>query len=48
VLDVHRLGAAFVAGLVLGKRVSAVAIRDGRPFLLVDEDWEEFPLDIAR
>ena len=35
VLDVHRLGAAFIAGLVLGKRPSAVAVRDGRPHLLV-------------
>jgi voltage-gated potassium channel Kch len=48
VLDVHRLGAAFIAGLVLGKRPAAVAVRDGRPHLLVGEDWEEFPLEIAR
>ena len=48
VLDVHRLGAAFIAGLVLGKDVSAVAVRDGRAHLLVDDDWEEFPLEIAR
>ena len=49
VLDVHRLGAAFIAGLVLGKQASAVAVRDGRPQLLVgDDDWEEFPLEIAR
>ena len=48
VLDVHRLGAAFIAGLALGKDARSVAVRDGRPYLLVDEDWEEFPLDIAR
>ena len=48
VLDVHRLGAAFIAGLALGKDARGVAVRDGRPYLLVDEDWEEFPLDIAR
>jgi len=48
VLDVHRLGAAYIAGLALGKDARGVAVRDGRPYLLVDEDWEEFPLDIAR
>jgi voltage-gated potassium channel Kch len=48
VLDVHRLGAAFIAGLVLGKDVTAVAVRDGRAHLLVGDDWEEFPLEIAR
>jgi Trk K+ transport system NAD-binding subunit len=48
VVDVHRLAAVFLAGLVLGRAPSAVAVRDGRPFLLVGDDWEEFPLDIAR
>ena len=48
VVDVHRLAAAFIAGLVLGRDPSAVAVRDRRPFLLVGDDWEEFPLDIAR
>jgi voltage-gated potassium channel Kch len=49
VLDVHRLGAAFIAGLALGKPVEAVAVRDGRPQLaLADGSWEEFPLDVAR
>jgi voltage-gated potassium channel Kch len=49
VLDVHRLAAAFIAGLVLGKQASAVAVRDGRPQLLLGEErWEEFPLEIAR
>ena len=49
VLDVHRLGAAFIAGLALGKdasggrgprRPAAAAARRG--------SWEEFPLEIAR
>ena len=49
VLDVHRLGAAFIAGLALGKDVEGVAIRDGRPQLaLGGGGWEEFPLEIAR
>ncbi len=33
VLDVHRLGAAYIAGLALGKDAEAVAIRNGRPQL---------------
>ena len=33
VLDVHRLGAVFIAGLALGKASRRVAIRDGRPQL---------------
>jgi Trk K+ transport system NAD-binding subunit len=49
VLDVHRLAAAFIAGLALGKAVEAVAVRDGRPQLLLEEgSWEEFPLEVAR
>ena len=48
-LDVHRLGAAFIAGLVLGKDASAVAVRDGRPQLLLDDgSWEEFPMDVFK
>ena len=35
VVDVHRLGAALIAGLALGKDAEAVAIRDGRPQLLL-------------
>jgi Trk K+ transport system NAD-binding subunit len=49
VVDVHRLGAAFIAGLCLGKDVSAVAIRDGRPHLLLsDREWEAFPMDVFK
>jgi Trk K+ transport system NAD-binding subunit len=49
VLDVHRLGAAYIAGLALGKDTVGVAVRDGRPQLaLRDGGWEEFPLEIAR
>ena len=49
VLDVHRLGAAYIAGLALGKDADAVAIRNGRPQLaLADGRWEEFPLEIAK
>jgi voltage-gated potassium channel Kch len=48
VLDVHRLGAAFIAGLALGIDTDGVAIRDGRPQLaLADGGWHEFPLNIA-
>ena len=36
VVDVHRLGAVFIAGLVLGRAPEAVAVRDGRPHLLQD------------
>jgi hypothetical protein len=49
VLDVHRLAAAYIAGLALGRDADAVAVRDGRPQLLLEDgQWEEFPLEIAR
>jgi voltage-gated potassium channel Kch len=49
VLDVHRLGAAYIAGLALGKDAVGVAVRDGRPQLaLRSGGWEEFPLEVAR
>jgi Trk K+ transport system NAD-binding subunit len=49
VVDVHRLGAAFLAGACLGKDVEAVAIREGRPqLLLADGAWEEFPMDVFK
>ena len=48
VVDVHRLGAVFIAGLVLGRGPEAVAVRDGCPHLLQDSGWEEFPLSLAR
>jgi hypothetical protein len=48
VVDVHRLGAAFIAGLCLGYDCSAVALRDGRPqLLLADGRWQEFPLTVG-
>ena len=49
VLDVHRLAAAYIAGIALGSDAEAVAVRDGRPQLLLqDGKWDEFPLEIAR
>ena len=49
VLDVHRLAAAYIAGIALGSDAEAVAVRDGRPQLLLqDGTWDEFPLEIAR
>ncbi|MDA0168827.1 NAD-binding protein [Solirubrobacter taibaiensis] len=48
VVDVHRLGAVFIAGLVLGRGPEAVAVRDGRPHLLQASGWEEYPLSLAR
>jgi Trk K+ transport system NAD-binding subunit len=49
VVDVHRLSAAYIAGLALGSDADAVAIRGQRPqLLLADGRWEEFPLEIAR
>jgi len=49
VVDVHRLSATYIAGLALGKDVDAVALRDGRPqLLLTGGRWEEFPLEIAK
>ena len=36
-------------GRCLGKEASAVAIRDGRPqLLLADGSWEEFPMDVFK
>ncbi|HEX6021996.1 MAG TPA: NAD-binding protein [Solirubrobacter sp.] len=48
-LDVHRLGAAYIAGVVLGADADAVALRAGHPELLLgDGRWQPFPLEIAR
>ncbi len=48
VIDVHRLGAAYIAGRCLGYDCSAVALRDGRPqLLLADGRWEEFGLTVG-
>jgi hypothetical protein len=49
VVDVHRLSAAYIAGLALGTDAEAVALRDGRPQLLLKGGrWQEFPLEIAK
>jgi Trk K+ transport system NAD-binding subunit len=49
VIDVHRLGAAFIAGVALGSDAEAVAVRDGKPALILpDGRHEEFPLEIAK
>ena len=48
VVDVHRLGAAFIAGLCLGYEPEAVAVRDGRPQLLLsDGRWLQFGLTVG-
>ena len=49
VVDVHRLGAAFIAGLCLGYEAREVAIRNGRPQLwLADGRWQEYPMEVFR
>ena len=49
VIDVHRLGAAYIAGVALGSDADAVAVREGTPELLLpDGGHEPFPLEIAK
>jgi voltage-gated potassium channel Kch len=48
VVDVHRLGAVFIAGLVLGRAPAAVAVRDGELHLLEPGGWAAYPLALAR
>jgi Trk K+ transport system NAD-binding subunit len=49
VVDVHRLGAAYIAGVALGSDADAVALRDGRAELLLPGgERETFPLEVAR
>ena len=49
VLDVHRLGAAYIAGVALGSDAEAVAVRDGsRRCSCPTARHEEFPLEIAK
>jgi Trk K+ transport system NAD-binding subunit len=49
VIDVHRLGAAFIAGVALGSDAEAVAVRGGKPALILpDGGHEQFPLEIAK
>ena len=49
VVDVHRLGAAYIAGVALGSDADAVALRDGRAeMLLPGGERETSPLEVAR
>ena len=49
VVDVHRLGAAYIAGVALGSDAGAVALRDGRAELLrPGGERETAPLEVAR
>ena len=49
VVDVHRLGAAYIAGVALGSDADSVALRDGTAELLLPGgERETSPLEIAR
>jgi Trk K+ transport system NAD-binding subunit len=49
VVDVHRLAAAYLAGVALGSDADSVALRDGRAELLLPGgERETAPLEIAR
>ena len=49
VVDVHRLGAAYIAGIALGSDADAVALREGRAELLrPGGERETAPLEVAR
>ncbi len=49
VIDVHRLGAAYIAGVALGSEADSVAVRDGKAELILpDGGHEAFPLEIAK
>ena len=49
VVDVHRLGAAYIAGVALGSEADGVALRDGRAELLLPGgERETAPLVVAR
>jgi Trk K+ transport system NAD-binding subunit len=49
VVDVHRLAAAYLAGVALGSDADSVALRDGKAELLLPGgERETAPLDIAR
>ena len=49
VIDVHRLGAAYIAGVALGSDAEAVAVCEGKPALILpDGQHESFPLEIAK
>jgi voltage-gated potassium channel Kch len=49
VVDVHRLAAAYIAGIALGSDADGVALRDGRAELLLPGGGRETaPLEVAR
>ncbi len=49
VVDVHRLGAAYIAGVALGSDADAVALREGRAELLLPGgERETSPLEVLR
>ena len=49
VIDVHRLGAAYIAGVALGSDAESIAVREGTPELLLPGGGHEaFPLEIAK
>jgi voltage-gated potassium channel Kch len=49
VVDVHRLAAAYIAGIALGSDADSVALRDGRAELLLPGgERETAPLEVAR
>ena len=49
VVDVHRLGAAYIAGVALGSDADAVALREGRAVLLLPGgERETSPLEVLR
>jgi Trk K+ transport system NAD-binding subunit len=49
VVDVHRLAAAYIAGVALGSEADSVALRDGRAELLLPgSERETSPLEVAR
>ena len=49
VVDVHRLGAAYIAGVAMGSEADSVALREGRAELLLPGgERETSPLEVAR
>ena len=49
VVDVHRLGAAYIAGVALGSEADAVALHDGNAELLLPGgERETSPLEVAK
>jgi hypothetical protein len=49
VVDVHRLAAAYVAGIALGSDADSFGLRDGHAELVLpDGERETAPLEVAR